>query len=190
MYKVGNGIKNGKFLVSNAGDVFENTTKDINLVLYVLADFRKNHPDYIKKIEDYYHTDITQILKIFDSGKTDLRKFEKDFSIMLDSLNKFNRNNALVLPKIKQDALPKLSPSNIEILQNGTLDHKHQFLVDYIIARNKVANNNISEVQKLWDSPSRKIFEGDINDIRKNTLGFVFKTLVSVPTKNEDQPQS
>jgi len=188
MYKVGNGIKNGKKLTQNAGYVFEDNTKDINFIYFMVSNFKEKHPDYISKIEEFYQMDIEHILKKFIDSKNDLRKVERDFEQMVDAINKFNGDRSLILPKTNSKALPKLRPEVLEILKNGSLEDKRQILLDYIDNREKKNNVNVSETTKLWDSPSRKNFEGDINNLRDNSIGFIKHGLLAVATK-EEQPE-
>ena len=188
MYKVGNGIKNGKKLTQNAGYVFEDNIKDINFIYFLVSNFKEKHPDYISKIEKFYQMDIEHILKKLIDSKDDLRKIESDFEQMVNLINKFNGNHSLILQKTNPKALPKLRPEVVEILKTGSLADKRQILLDYIDTREKKNNVNVSETIKLWDSPSRKNFEGDINNLRDNSIGFIKRGLLAVTTK-EEQPE-
>lgn len=183
MYNVGNGIKSGKRLAENASCVFENNTKDLNFIYFMINDFRKKHPDYISKLENFYQMSILQILKKFIDSKTDLKKIERDFAQMLDSINKFSRDRSLTLSKINPNIMPNLKPEVNELLKTGSLEDKIQFLLDYITKREKSNNDSMSETIKLWDNISRKKFQDDINDLREKSIGFIKKGFLSVSTK-------
>lgn len=182
MYKVGNGIKNGKRLTQNASSVFESNMKDINFIHLMISNFRENYPDYILKIEEYYQMDIEQILKKFTDSKTDLIKIIRDFEQMIDSINKFNQDRALNLTKVRISALPKFSSEVVEMLKTGSLEEKIDFLLAYIDKSNKNNSDYVSNTIKEWDSPSRKKFEGDIEELRNNSIEFFKQGLLSVPT--------
>lgn len=183
MYNVGNGIKSGKRLAENASCVFENNTKDLNFIYFMINDFRKKHPDYISKLENFYQMSILQILKKFIDSKTDLKKIERDFAQMLDSINKFSRDRSLTLSKINPNIMPNLKPEVNELLKTGSLKDKIQFLLDYITKREKSNNDSMSETIKLWDSISRKNFQDDIEKLREKSIGFIKKGFLSVSTK-------
>ncbi len=182
MYQVGNGIKNGKRLTQNASSVFESNMKDINFIHLMISNFRENYPDYILKIEEYYQMDIEQILKKFTDSKADLIKIIRDFEQMIDSINKFNQDRALNLTKVRISALPKFSSEVVEMLKTGSLEEKIDFLLAYIDKSNKNNSDNVAYTIKEWDSPSRKEFEGDIEELRNNSIEFFKQGLLSVPT--------
>lgn len=182
MYKVGNGIKNGKRLTQNASSVFESNMKDINFIHLMISNFRENYPDYILKIEEYYQMDIEQILKKFTDSKTDLIKIIRDFEQMIDSINKFNQDRALNLTKVRISALPKFSSEVVEMLKTGSLEEKIDFLLAYIDKSNKNNSDYVAYTIKEWDSHSRKEFEGDIEELRNNSIEFFKQGLLSVPT--------
>lgn len=182
MYQVGNGIKNGKRLTQNASSVFESNMKDINFIHLMISNFRENYPDYILKIEEYYQMDIEQILKKFTDSKADLIKIIRDFEQMIDSINKFNQDRALNLTKVRISALPKFSSEVVEMLKTGALEEKIDFLLAYIDKSNKNNSDYVAYTIKEWDSPSRKEFEGDIEELRNNSIEFFKQGLLSVPT--------
>ena len=182
MYKVGNGIKNGKRLTQNASSVFESNMKDINFIHLMISNFRENYPDYILKIEEYYQMDIEQILKKFTDSKNDLIKVIRDFEQMIDSINKFNQDQALNLTKVRISALPKFRSEVVEMLKTGSLEEKIDFLLAYIDKSNKNNSDYVAYTIKEWDSPSRKKFEGDIEELRNNSIEFFKQGLLSVPT--------
>ncbi len=182
MYKVGNGIKNGKRLIQNASLLFESNIKDINFIHFMISNFRKEYPDYIINIENFYNVDIQHILEKFNESKTDLMKVSRDFRQMLDSINKFNQDHSLILPKLNLNVFPKFSKETLEGLTKSSLDKKIEFLLKYIDKSEKNNSANLDEIIKLWDSISRKNFEGDINDLRKKSIGFIKQAFLSVPT--------
>ncbi len=184
MYSL-NGIKNGKVFIKSAGELFENTTKDINMVGVFLSIIRKKHPSYLKKIEEFYNKDITQINNVLTSSKDDLRHIEKDVNEIVYKMCRYEGIGAINI-KTKSDILPKLKPETIEILNNGKLQDKVDFLLNYIKVRDSICDNNIADMSKVWESPSKKKLEGNIYDVREHSIGFIKKALLNVPAV-EDQ---
>ncbi len=182
MYKVGNGITNGKRLTTCASHIFESNMKDINFIYSMISNFKDKHPDYILKIEDFYQMNIEQILKEIKDLKTDLIRVIRDFEQMIDSINKFNGDHSLILSKVNTKILPKFKSEVLEFLKTGSIEDKIKFLLEYI--KNSDENNSVyvAEIIKLWNSPSRKEFESNIDDLRKKSIGFIKQCFNRIPT--------
>ncbi len=182
MYEVGNGITNGKNLTKYASLIFESNMKDINFICFIISNFKEKHPDFVLKIEDFYQMNIDQILKKFIDSKTDLIKVIRDFEQMIHSINKFNEDHSLILSKVNTKILPKFKSEVLEFLKTGSIEDKIKFLLEYI--KNSDENNSVyvAEIIKLWNSPSRKEFESNIDGLRKKSIDFIKQVFLSIQT--------